>query len=37
MVKTLADSGLVAYEPYSGVSYTSPAASWPRTSCGGTG
>ena len=37
MVKALAESGLVRYEPYAGVRLTGPARSSPRSSCDGTG
>ena len=36
MVKTLAESGLVEYEPYCGVALTRAGESLPRSSCGGT-
>ena len=35
MVKALAESGLVEYEPYAGVRLTRPGPSWPPWSCGG--
>ena len=34
MVKTLAESGLVEYEPYTGVTLTRPARSWRRSFSG---
>ena len=37
MVKALAESGLVRYEPYAGVRLTRPARSSPRGCCAGIG
>jgi DtxR family transcriptional regulator, Mn-dependent transcriptional regulator len=33
MVKALAESGLVEYEPYNGVRLSRPVRSWPRWFC----
>ena len=37
MVKALAESGLVRYEPYAGVRLTQAARNSPRGCCAGTG
>ena len=37
MMKTLADAGLIHYEPYNGVRLTTAARNWRPTCCGVTG